>query len=93
MLLRVLVLDGASDMGSSIVEAHCNFKVNEILVGDISYARAENVSETFNKMFDCNTYPVKVDALSIESLRGATSDLDVVVNVVGPFYKYGYRIG
>jgi Saccharopine dehydrogenase and related proteins len=90
--LKVLVLGGAGDMGSGIVEALCNFKVDEILVGDISYARAENVSETFNKMFGCNTYPVKVDALSIESLRGATSGLDVVVNAVGPFYKYGYRI-
>ncbi len=78
-------------MGSGVVEALCGFKVDEILVGDINYERARSVSETFNKT-GCNTHPIKVDALSMESLREVAVGLDVVVNTVGPFYKYGYRV-
>lgn len=92
ILLKVLVLGGAGDMGSGVVEALCGFKVSEILVGDINYERARSVSDTFSRTIGCNAYPVKVDALNVESLREVAVGLDVVVNAVGPFYKYGYRI-
>ena len=90
--MKVLVLGGAGDMGSGVVEALCGFKVSEILVGDINYERARSVSDAFSRTIGCNTYPVKVDALNVESLREVAVGLDVVVNAVGPFYKYGYRI-
>jgi len=89
--VKILVLGGAGDIGSGIAEALCSSPIDRVVVGDINYPKARFVAE-FLKSRGCNVEAVKVNALDMNSLRDASSDVDVVVNSVGPFYKYGYEI-
>jgi saccharopine dehydrogenase-like NADP-dependent oxidoreductase len=89
--MKVLVLGGAGDIGSAIGEILCSLNVDEVVLGDVNQAKAEEVSKTLRSK-GYEVYASKVDALKIDSLREASKGVDVVVNAVGPFYKYGFNI-
>ncbi|MFN4045728.1 MAG: saccharopine dehydrogenase family protein [Acidilobaceae archaeon] len=86
-----MVLGGAGDIGSGVLEALCPMNVDTIVVGDIKYEAAKAVSG-YMKEAGCNCEAVKVNALDVESLREAAGGVDVVVNTIGPFYKLGFPI-
>lgn len=89
--MRILVLGGAGDMGSGVAEALCSLGVDEVVVGDVRYDVALDVSKSLEER-GCSVRVVKVNALDLDSLRDASRDVDVVVNAIGPFYRYGYDI-
>lgn len=89
--MKILVLGGAGDIGSAIVEILCSFNIGEIIIGDINLAKAEEASRSLISR-GYEIYVSKVDALNIDSLREASRGVELVVNAVGPFYKYGFRI-
>ncbi|MEM2651701.1 MAG: SDR family NAD(P)-dependent oxidoreductase, partial [Candidatus Caldarchaeum sp.] len=78
---RVLVLGGAGDMGSGVVEELVSLGV-EADIGDINKERAQNVAQSLKPAADVGV--VKVDVLSREELTAAVKKYDVVVNAVGP---------
>lgn len=86
---HVLVLGGAGDMGSGIVEELCmrGFKVD---VGDINIEKAREISESLRDYGEVEV--VKVNVVSRDELKDVVKKYDVVVNTVGPFYKYGYDV-
>ncbi|MEM2024411.1 MAG: saccharopine dehydrogenase NADP-binding domain-containing protein [Candidatus Caldarchaeum sp.] len=86
---RVLVLGGAGDMGSGVVEELVSLGV-EADIGDINKERAQNVAQSLKPAADVGV--VKVDVLSREELTAAVKKYDVVVNAVGPFYRFGYVV-
>ncbi len=89
--MKVMVLGGAGDIGSGVLEALCSMNVDTIVAGDIRYEDAKAVSENIRRL-GCNCEAVKVDAIDLESLREASKDVDVVVNTIGPFYKLGFPV-
>lgn len=89
--MRVLVLGGAGDIGSSIVETLCSMDVDSIVIGDVNITRARGVVEVLRSKH-CNVELYKVDATNLSSLSEVSRGVDVVINSVGPFYKFGYAI-
>jgi len=89
--MKVLVLGGAGDIGSAIAEILCSLNVDEVILGDVYQAKAEEISKTLRSK-GYEVYVSKADALKVDSLREASKGIDVAVNAIGPFYKYGFNI-
>ncbi|HHH77627.1 MAG TPA: NAD-dependent epimerase/dehydratase family protein [Thermoplasmatales archaeon] len=82
--MKAVVLGGAGVMGSYAVECLSKSAVfSEILVADIDEERARKISEKSEKL----GY-TKADATDKEDLSRVIKGADVVVNCVGPFYKF-----
>lgn len=89
--MKIMVLGGAGDIGSGVLESLCSMNIDTIVVGDIRYEAAKNLCESMKRV-GCNCEVAKVNAIDVESLRGASKGIDVVVNTIGPFYKLGFPI-
>lgn len=75
-------------MGSYAVERLSKEDIfSEVLIADIDSSRAKKVSEISDKI----DY-VEIDATDKESLSHSMKGADIVVNCVGPFYKFAPRI-
>jgi len=86
--MKAVVLGGAGVMGSYAVERLSKSDVfSEILIADIDEERARKISEKSEKL----GY-TKVDATDKDNLSRVIKGADVVVNCVGPFYKFAPRI-
>jgi saccharopine dehydrogenase (NAD+, L-lysine-forming) len=88
--MRVTVLGGVGAVGSTAVKILAASRVfSDIVVGDIEIDKAKKlVSELGAK----NVSAVKFDALDQRSVKETVKESDVVLNCVGPFYKYGPTI-
>jgi len=58
----------------------------EVAIADID---TEKIKETIQRLKASNLSPVEFDADSPESIKKAIAGSSVVLNCVGPFYKYG----
>ena len=87
--MRVVALGGAGDMGRYVVRTAVKYDfVDEIVVADLELAAAERVAgRTGSK-----ARAVAVDAADPASLRDLLRGADVVLNTVGPFYRFGVPI-
>ena len=86
--MKAVVLGGAGVMGSYAVERLSKSSIfSEIMVADIDGERARKISEKSEKL----GY-TKVDATDKEDLSRVIKGADVVVNCIGPFYKFAPRI-
>lgn len=82
-----LVLGGAGDMGSSVLDDLTARKDKEIIVGDINEkAIGRTISRLQKKGIEAKG--LKVDVSRKMDLKKALSNADVVVNTVGPFYRF-----
>ncbi len=89
--MKILVLGGAGDIGSGIVEILCSMNIEQIIIGDINIKKAESIVQTLRSR-QCNIEFSRVDATDLSSLNTVSRGVDVVVNSIGPFYKYGYVV-
>ncbi len=83
---RVVILGGAGAVGS--VAARTLALVpgfDEVVIADLNEARIRELAESLNKKGV--TYR-KVDILNKTELSALIADADVVLNCVGPFYKF-----
>ena len=87
--MRVVALGGAGDMGRYVVRTAVKYDfVDEIVVADLELAAAERVAgRTGSK-----ARAVAVDAADPAGLRDLLRGADVVLNTVGPFYRFGVPI-
>ena len=82
-----LVLGGAGDMGSAVVRDLVFSKVESVEIGDYNKAGTNKlVRELKNSQTDVKG--LFVDASKKKELVEAISRSDIVVNAVGPFYKF-----
>ena len=73
-------------MGRFAVETSMNFdKVSEIIVGDINADAAIAFADSMNDKVS----GIGLDATDISALKTQMEKVDVVINTVGPFFKYG----
>lgn len=83
--MQVAVL-GCGTVGTTAIKTLDALGIFEaITVGDINVQYAEHVADTCS----CETFCVKCNAESPQQLREVMKGSDVVLNCVGPFYKYG----
>ncbi|GAA2631475.1 saccharopine dehydrogenase NADP-binding domain-containing protein [Actinomadura fulvescens] len=87
--MRVLALGGAGAMGAVAVrEAARQPRVSRIVVADRDLVTAEAVV----RRSPGKTMPLRVDVTDDDALRAALADADVVLNTVGPYYRFGMRV-
>ena len=84
---RVTVLGGSGVVGSIAAETLASSGVfSEVVIADINIAQANRVVEGLGQG---NVSAVELDAVSPHSIRNAIAGSSVVLNCVGPYYKYG----
>jgi saccharopine dehydrogenase (NAD+, L-lysine-forming) len=84
---RVTVLGGGGVVGSIAAEMLASSGVfSEVVIADINIAQANRVVEGLGQG---NASAVELDAVSPHSIRNAIAGSSVVLNCVGPYYKYG----
>ncbi|MFX0096820.1 MAG: saccharopine dehydrogenase NADP-binding domain-containing protein [Candidatus Hodarchaeota archaeon] len=84
--MKITVLGGCGAVGSIAVKMLAMSGVfSDVLIGDINLAKAQNLASTLG----ANVSAIKVDALNSRSIEEAISGSSVVLNFIGPFYKFG----
>jgi saccharopine dehydrogenase-like NADP-dependent oxidoreductase len=87
---RVTVLGGGGAVGSIATKTLASSDVfSDIVVADINMAAARKLVQEAR---EAKLTAVELDAESSESIRKAVAGSAVVLNCVGPFYKYGAGI-
>ena len=84
--MKVLALGGSGGMGRFAVETSMNFEnVSEIVVADINAEEALKFANLMNEKVS----GIGLDVTDIDALKIQMNKADVVINTVGPFFKYG----
>ena len=84
--MKVLALGGSGGMGRFAVETSMNFEnVSEIVVADINAEEALKFANSMNEKVS----GIGLDVTDIDALKIQMNKADVVINTVGPFFKYG----
>jgi len=82
---RVLVLGGCGAVGRVAVRTLVGLgEFDEVVIGDINYSEAQALADELGR----RAVAQKVDVLDSKSLKSAISGADLVLNCVGPFYKF-----
>jgi len=84
---KFLVLGGAGDMGSSVVSDLAIHSDGEILIGDINEKSIDKAISKLRKK-GVEASGIKVDVANRSMLSDSISKADVVINTVGPFYRF-----
>ncbi len=83
----IVVLGGAGGVGRVAAEALAHVaELEEVLVADV---RLESVTAVVAELEDERFRPVAVDVTDTAALTAAIAGADVVLNCVGPFYRFG----
>lgn len=85
-MARITVLGGCGAVGSVAVRTLANLPdFDEIIIGDINEEGAIRLADKVGD--ECSA--VEVDVLDAKSVQNAIVGSDIVLNCVGPFYKFG----
>lgn len=86
-MTKVTVLGGSGSVGSTAVKTLASSGIfSEIQIGDINIEKAKEIAEETNPE---KITTAKVDATDKKSIKNAIKESDVVLNCIGPFYKFG----
>lgn len=84
--MKILALGGSGGMGRFAVESAMHFEnIEQILVADINEASALDFAKSMNEKVS----GIGLDITNTEKLKETMRLVDVVINTVGPFYKFG----
>jgi saccharopine dehydrogenase-like NADP-dependent oxidoreductase len=87
--MRVLALGGAGGMGRRAVETASGFDfIDELVVADLKLDRAERVAERCG----VRARAARIDIQDERALAELLYPADVVLNTVGPYYRFGVPI-
>ncbi|MFX1562555.1 MAG: saccharopine dehydrogenase family protein [Promethearchaeota archaeon] len=86
-MARITVLGGCGTVGSVAVRTLVDLNdFSEIVIGDIDLPKADRIVK---ELGTDRLSAKKVDALNPRSIREAIKGSDVILNCIGPFYKFG----
>ena len=84
--MKVLALGGSGGMGRFAVETAMHFdNIEHILVADINEVSALDFAKSMNGKVS----GIGLDVTNEEKLKEIMRSVDVVINTVGPFFKFG----
>ncbi len=84
--MKVLALGGSGGMGRFAVETSMRFEnIDEITVADINADAAIAFAASMNE----KVKGVGLNVTDIDNLKAQMKQADIVINTVGPFFKYG----
>jgi len=85
-MMKVLALGGSGGMGRFAVETCMEFdNISEVIVADINEEAAIAFSHSMNEKVS----GLGLDVTDLNALKKVMKGADVVINTVGPFFKYG----
>ncbi|MHA1793690.1 MAG: saccharopine dehydrogenase family protein [Promethearchaeota archaeon] len=85
MSSRVTILGGSGVVGSAATKTLANCKdFSEVVIADINLSQAKNLASSLGE----HVSAIQFDASDSKSVRKAIKGSDIVVNCVGPFYKF-----
>jgi len=83
---RVIILGGCGVVGSVATKTLAAFPdFSEIIIGDINTTRGQELIQSSPEKIKYQY----IDVNNFEKLVNTLKEFDVVVNTIGPFYKYG----
>ncbi|MHA1338550.1 MAG: saccharopine dehydrogenase family protein [Promethearchaeota archaeon] len=86
---KITVLGGAGVVGSAAVKTIANTDIfSEVVIADLNLEKAKQIAQKLGSKVKA----IKVDANSIQSIRDAIKGSDIVINTIGPYYKYEKQI-
>ncbi|TXT62416.1 MAG: Saccharopine dehydrogenase [Promethearchaeota archaeon] len=84
-MAKVIVLGGCGVVGSVVVEMLSKTPdFSEVFIGDIDLKKAQALAQSL----DTKVKAIRVDANDKNSISNAIKGMDMVVNCIGPYYKY-----
>ena len=87
--MKVLALGCAGGMGSVAVHAAKDYEaVDEIVIADLNEKSAMALAEQIGD----KAQAIRLDVTDSEALGAAMENADVVVNSVGPYYRFGVPV-
>jgi saccharopine dehydrogenase (NAD+, L-lysine-forming) len=89
IMSKVVVLGGCGVVGSVAAKTlvHAD-EFSEVVIADINLDKAKQLATEFGSKASA----IKFDALDLASIKNAIKGANVVVNCVGPFYKFAIPI-
>jgi len=89
----VAILGGAGEMGRTAVAIVSQFKqIGELIIGDFNEEKAKYVVSQNVESAQTSLRAQFVDVTDREQLYSFLSDVTIVLNTVGPFYKFGVDV-
>lgn len=90
--MKVVALGGAGDVGRTVVREASRLEgLRELVVADLDLERARAAAESVGDA-PANVTTAQIDVTRQEDLERLLSDADFVVNMIGPFYRFGVPI-
>jgi saccharopine dehydrogenase (NAD+, L-lysine-forming) len=87
--MRITVLGGIGAVGSTAVKVLAADDIfSEIVIGDMEVEKAKMLASELGPKVSA----VKVDASDSKSIKQAIKGSSIVLNCIGPFYKFGPRV-
>lgn len=84
--MKVIVIGGAGDMGRVACEtATADQEISKVIIADRDGAKARELADELGSK--CSA--IELDVTNESDLREAISQVDIVLNTVGPFYLFG----
>ncbi|MHC1591914.1 MAG: saccharopine dehydrogenase family protein, partial [Candidatus Helarchaeales archaeon] len=84
-MTRIVVFGGCGAVGSYSSRILSNSdSFDEVVIGDINLEKASNLAKSLGS----NVSAVQVNADQPDSIKNAVDDADVVLNCIGPFYRF-----
>jgi len=88
--LKVTVLGGAGTIGSMATRILATSGMfSEVVIGDFAYEKAKNLASEIGAK---EVSAVKIDVTDSDKLQKLIKGSDVILNCVGPFYKYAQTV-
>ena len=87
--MKVIILGACGGMGRYVAKSISSFKeIDDLAVADLNLKDAK----LFASQLGNRTKGIEVDINDAESLLSILINYDVVLNTVGPFFKFGYQV-
>ncbi|MHA1729447.1 MAG: saccharopine dehydrogenase NADP-binding domain-containing protein [Promethearchaeota archaeon] len=84
-MTRVIVLGGAGAVGRYSTKVLANSDLfDEVVIGDIDIEKAKEIAAELGSKVTA----IKVNAMDSKSIKTAIEGSDVVLNMIGPYYKF-----
>lgn len=90
--MKVVALGGAGDVGRTVVREAAKIEsLRELVVADLDFERACAAAESVGEVAAKIT-AAQIDVTSPVALERLLADADVVLNMIGPFYRFGVPV-
>ena len=87
--MKVVILGGCGGMGRYASKEISKFKeISQLAIADL---QIDDAKEFANKL-GSHVIGINIDVDDKENLKKVLKSFDIVINTVGPFFKYGYQI-